>query len=138
MAIGTLMAAVPMLLGRATVLYTFYPPLKAHPTFYIGATLLVVGSWVAFFNWIPPYLAWRRENPGQASPLAVVGIFAAFIVWLFATVPLAVDVLVLIIPWSLGLVPGINVPLSRTLFWFFGHPLVYFWLDPRCTSCSTR
>ncbi|MFP3381868.1 cbb3-type cytochrome c oxidase subunit I, partial [Bacillus sp. SIMBA_069] len=24
----------------------------------------------------------------------------------------------------------INVMLSRTLFWFFGHPLVYFWLMP--------
>ena len=50
---GTVMAAVPMLLGKASVLYTFYPPLKAHWTFYLGATLLVVGSWVAFFSWIP-------------------------------------------------------------------------------------
>jgi cytochrome c oxidase subunit 1 len=130
MTLGTLMAAVPMLLDQASVLYTFYPPLKAHPSFYIGATLLVVGSWLAFFNWIPPYLGWRRENPGKATPLAVVGIFAAFIVWLFATAPLAVDMLVLMIPWSLALVPEINVPLSRTLFWFFGHPLVYFWLIP--------
>ena len=32
--------------ARASVLYTFYPPLKASPLFYIGATLLVVGSWI--------------------------------------------------------------------------------------------
>jgi cytochrome c oxidase subunit 1 len=130
MTVGTVMAAIPVLLGEASVLYTFYPPLKAHWTFYLGATLLVVGSWVAFFSWIPVYLSWRRENSGQAAPLAVVGIFATFIVWMFATVPLAVDVLVLILPWSMGLVGEINVPLSRTLFWFFGHPLVYFWLLP--------
>lgn len=130
MTVGTLMAAAPILLGRASVLYTFYPPLKAHWSFYLGATLLVVGSWVAFFCWIPVYLRWRRENAGQAAPLAVVGIFATFIVWMFATIPLAVDVLALILPWSMGLVAEINVPLSRTLFWFFGHPLVYFWLLP--------
>jgi cytochrome c oxidase subunit 1 len=124
------MAAIPMLLGEASVLYTFYPPMKAHWSFYLGATLLVVGSWVAFASWIPVYLRWRRENPGRATPLAVVGIFATFIVWMFATIPLAVDVLVLILPWSMGLVNEINVPLSRTLFWFFGHPLVYFWLLP--------
>jgi cytochrome c oxidase subunit 1 len=34
------------------------------------------------------------------------------------------------IPWSLGWVPTVNVLLSRTLFWYFGHPLVYFWLMP--------
>jgi hypothetical protein len=35
-----------ILRGQSTVLYTFYPPLKAHPLFYIGATLLVIGSWI--------------------------------------------------------------------------------------------
>src|SRR4029453_12656792 len=42
---GAVMAAVTLLRGQSTVLYTFYPPLQAHPLFYIGATLLVVGSW---------------------------------------------------------------------------------------------
>ncbi|MDQ7082989.1 MAG: cbb3-type cytochrome c oxidase subunit I [Aquificota bacterium] len=41
---GTLMAAWAMFTKKATVLYTFYPPLIAHWTFYIGAVLLVVGS----------------------------------------------------------------------------------------------
>jgi cytochrome c oxidase subunit 1 len=36
----------------------------------------------------------------------------------------------MLIPWSLGWVETINVPLARTLFWFFGHALVYFWLLP--------
>jgi cytochrome c oxidase subunit 1 len=44
--IGVLTAAVPLLIGQASVLYTFYPPLVAHPAFYIGAVLLVVGSWI--------------------------------------------------------------------------------------------
>src|ERR1022692_3031830 len=102
---GTLMAATVILTRNATVLYTFYPPLRAHPAFYIGLTLVVIGSWVAFFNWIPPYLAWKRENPGRKVPLAVVGIFVTFIVWLIATIPLAIETIFLLIPWSIGWVP---------------------------------
>lgn len=127
---GTLLAAVPMLTGQASVLYTFYPPLRAHPAFYIGLALAVVGSWVAFFNWVPMYRQWRREHAGEKTPLAVVGIFAAFIVWFIATLPVAIEIIFLLIPWSLGWVPTVNVPLARMLFWFFGHPLVYFWLLP--------
>jgi len=130
MLLGIGLASYAMFSGKASVLYTFYPPLIAHPSFYIGAALLVIGSWISFFNWIPIYLAWRREHPERKTPLAIVGIFAAFIVWLIATLPLAYEVLVLLIPWSLGWVDEINVLLARTLFWFFGHPLVYFWLLP--------
>lgn len=130
MLVGSVMAGVMMLIGEATVLYTFYPPLKAHPLFYIGLVLLVVGSWVAFFNWIPMYLKWRRENKGEKTPLAVVGMFTTFIVWLIATASVAVEILFMLLPWSLGLVDEVNVMLARTLFWFFGHPLVYFWLLP--------
>jgi cytochrome c oxidase subunit 1 len=130
MMVGTLLAAAAILLGKATVLYTFYPPLRAHPAFYVGVVLLVLGSWVAFFNWLPPYFAWKREHRGEKVPLAVVGIFATFIVWLIATTPAAIEIIFLLIPWSMGWVATVNVPLARMLFWFFGHPLVYFWLLP--------
>lgn len=130
MLVGSVLAGLMMLMGEATVLYTFYPPLKAHPLFYIGLVLLVVGSWIAFFNWIPMYLKWRRDNKGEKTPLAVVGMFTTFIVWLIATASVAVEILFMLLPWSLGLVDEVNVMLARTLFWFFGHPLVYFWLLP--------
>jgi len=127
---GTLLAAAAMLSGHASVLYTFYPPLQASPIFYIGAAALVVGSWIPFFQWIAAYRAWRLANPGKKTPLAVVGILTTFTVWLMATLPLAYEVVVLLIPWSLGLTTTVDVVLARTLFWFFGHPLVYFWLLP--------
>ena len=127
---GTLMAAWAMLGGSASVLYTFYPPLRANPLFYFGAALLVVGSWIPFFQWIPAYLRWRREHPGRKTPIGVVGMLSTFTVWLIATLPLAYEVIVMLIPWSLGWTATVDVVLARTLFWFFGHPLVYFWLLP--------
>lgn len=130
MLVGSVVAAVVILIGEATVLYTFYPPLKAHPLFYVGLTLLVVGSWLASYNWVPMYLEWRKENKGEKTPLAVVGMFTTFIVWFIASLSVAVEILFMLLPWSLGLVDEINVMLARTLFWFFGHPLVYFWLLP--------
>ncbi len=130
MLLGAVMAAAMIFTGHATVLYTFYPPLKAHPIFYLGLALFIVGSWVAFYTWIPVYLRWRKNNRDEKTPLAVVGMFATFIVWQMCTIPVAYEVLVMLLPWSLGWTPGVNVVLARTLFWFFGHPLVYFWLLP--------
>ena len=130
MVLGTLIAAGPIFAGKADVLYTFYAPMRAHPLFYIGVVLLVVGSWVSFWAWIPGYLRWRKEHPAQKTPLAAVGIFTTFIIWQMCTLPVAYEVLVQLIPWSLGWTSGVNVVLSRLLFWFFGHPLVYFWLLP--------
>src|SRR5690606_29036691 len=34
----------------------------------------------------------------------------------------------------LGLTQGTNVLLARSLFWFTGHPIVYFWLLPTYLS----
>jgi len=128
MVIGTLITAYSILIQKTDVLYTFYPPLIAPPTFYIGAVLLVIGSWIAFFNWIPTYLNYKKEN--KETPLAVYGILATFIIWFLCTIPVAIEILFMLLPKSLGIVKEINNLLARTLFWMFGHALVYFWLLP--------
>ncbi|MDH7460314.1 cbb3-type cytochrome c oxidase subunit I [Chitinophagaceae bacterium 26-R-25] len=127
---GTLMAAWAMLMGKASVLYTFYAPLKAHPLFYLGTALLIVGSWVAFFDWVTIYSKWKKDNSEVNTPLAVLGTLVNFTIWFVCTLAVAYEVLVLLIPWSMGWTPTVNVSLTRTLFWFFGHALVYFWLLP--------
>jgi cytochrome c oxidase subunit I len=129
-AIGSVMAAVMILSGKATVLYTFYPPLQAHPLFYIGATLLVVGSWIWGGVIIASYRAWRRDHPGVPAPLSIHGMLATIILWYLATSGLAIEMLGMVIPWSLGWVEKIDPLVARTYFWWFGHPLVYFWLMP--------
>ncbi|MCS7350861.1 MAG: b(o/a)3-type cytochrome-c oxidase subunit 1 [Anaerolineae bacterium] len=130
MTIGVAAAGYAILTRQANVLYTFYPPLMAHPAFYIGATLLIVGSWISGANLILTYVAWRRENPGQRTPLMTFGSITVFVLWYIATLGVAIEVLFLLLPWSLGLVKQTNPMLARTLFWYFGHPLVYFWLLP--------
>lgn len=127
---GALIVVFAILEGRSSVLYTFYPPLKATPLFYIGLTLVVVGSWVPLFVWLRMYIDWRKEHPQQKVPLAVLGNLVNFIIWFMCTLAVAYEILVMLLPWSLGWVEAINIPLSRTLFWFFGHALVYFWLLP--------
>jgi cytochrome c oxidase subunit 1 len=61
------------------------------------------------------------------------GMVATVIVWLLATAGVAAEMLLLVIPWSLGLKSTIDPVLARMLFWWFGHPLVYFWLLPAYT-----
>ena len=129
-ALGTIAAVVVILAGKATVLYTFYPPLKAHPAFYIGLTLVVVGSWGWSFVMLRALRIWRRANPGRRIPLAVYGYTATIIIWLLATLGVAAEMLFQLIPWSLGWSATIDPVLARMLFWWFGHPLVYFWLLP--------
>jgi len=127
MLLGTAMAAITILSGNATVLYTFYAPLKASPSFYLGATLLVLGTWVVAFEVFENALFYRRNNPGAMLPLPVFMMTATFLMWIIATLGVVAEML-LLIPWSFGWTPGVNVMLTRMFFWYFGHPLVYFWI----------
>ena len=83
--VGTLVTTVAILSGTSTVLYTFYPPLLAHPAFYIGATLLVVGSWIWCGVMIASYRAWRRSHALERVPLAAHGMIATVAIWILAT-----------------------------------------------------
>ncbi|MEM7483144.1 MAG: cbb3-type cytochrome c oxidase subunit I [Acidobacteriota bacterium] len=128
--LGTSLTAGAILSGTSTVLYTFYPPLQAHPAFYIGATLLVIGSWIWCAGLILSVRHWQKSHRGEPLPLPVHGLLATVIVWLLATSGLAIEALGMLIPWSLGWVKTIDPVLARTYTWWFGHPLTYFWLLP--------
>jgi cytochrome c oxidase subunit I len=60
-----------------------------------------------------------------------------FAMWSIATLGIASEMLFLLIPWSLDWLPGTDALLARTLFWFTGHPIVYFWLLPAYVSWYT-
>ena len=127
---GVLLAATQLLTGNASVLYTFYPPLVAHPVFYIGATLLIVGSWVWCLQMVVMMAKWKKANPGETVPLAMFGTAANAILWFITSLGVASEVLFQLIPWSLGLTDTVDVGLARTLFSWTLHAIVYFWLIP--------
>ncbi|GIW24731.1 b(o/a)3-type cytochrome-c oxidase subunit 1 [Meiothermus sp.] len=129
---GLLIAAVPLLLNEASVLYTFYAPLKANWAFYVGAAIFVLSSYVSIYLVLDLWLRWRKANPGKITPLATFMSVTFWLMWFLASLGLVVEALFLIV-WSLGLVPGVDPLLMRTLFWYTGHPIVYFWLLPAYT-----
>ena len=127
---GTVLAAGAMAAGKASVLYTFYPPMIGSPIYYLGVVLVVVGSWIWVALMSINLRAWRKENPGATVPLAMYGNLAGAYLWAWTSVGAAVEVLVLILPASLGLTDTINAGLARVLFSWTLHAIVYFWLMP--------
>ena len=137
MLVGTTLTTIAIVGGlipgseiSAAVLYTFYPPLQAHPLFYIGAALLVVGSWLTGIDWFWSFWKWRENNPDATIPLQSYMVMFTWLMWYICSVGVALEVVVLLIPWSMGWVTNIDPLLPRTLFWYFGHAVVYFWLLP--------
>ena len=137
MVVGTLMAVVAILGGfvpsldiSADVLFTFYAPMQAHPLFYGGLVIFVIGTWLAGADWFWSWRAWKAENPDERIPLQAFMVLTTMLMWYIATIGIAIAVVGFLLPWSLGLFDQINPLLTRTLFWFWGHPVVYFWLMP--------
>jgi cytochrome c oxidase subunit I len=127
---GTLMAVVTILSGRAAVLFTFYPPLIASVFFYLGLVLVVAASWIWCVLMLVAMSRWKRANPGRPVPLAMFATVANAVMWLWTTVGVAAELVFQVIPAALGLNPELDVGLSRTLFSWTLHAIVYFWLIP--------
>ncbi|MGM0904016.1 MAG: cbb3-type cytochrome c oxidase subunit I [Bacillota bacterium] len=124
---GFVLVVIPVLMNEASVMYTFYPPLAAHPVFYFGLVFIVLGIWMLSAGAFIQVANWRKNHKGQHLPIMSFFATGVFILLVGATAFVAVEVLFMIIPWTLGWGDGINVMLSRTLFWAFGHTAVNIW-----------
>jgi cytochrome c oxidase subunit 1 len=127
---GTLIAATVTLEGRATVLYTFYPPLLASRWYYLGVFMLVGGSMIWVILMIVNMLGWKRDNPGKPVPLAMFAITATAYLWVWSASGVAAELLGVIGPAAFGVTPQMDAGLARTLFSVTLHSIVYFWLMP--------
>jgi cytochrome c oxidase subunit 1 len=128
--VGSITAMIPVSLGLASVLYTFYPPMIGNPFYYIGVVLVVVGSWIWVALMSVNLLAWKRANPGAPVPLAMYANVAGSYLWGWTAVGAALELLIQIIPVALGLRSTIDAGLARVFFSWTLHAIVYFWLMP--------
>jgi cytochrome c oxidase subunit I len=127
---GAAVAMVPVALGRASVLYTFYPPLIANAFYYIGVVLVVVGSWIWVALMGLNARAWRRQHPDKPLPLAMFANLAGAYLWAWTAIGAALEILFQILPVALGFKSTIDAGLARVLFSWTLHAIVYFWLMP--------
>lgn len=132
--LGNLLVIYAVVSNQASVLYTAYAPLQAHWTFYLGLVFVVVSTWLALASMLLDLRGWRRENRGARIPLLAYVSVTSYLMWFLASLPLAVSFLVFLLPWSLGLRATVDPLLTRTLFWFTGHAIVYAWLLPAYVS----
>ena len=130
LAAGAVMAAATVAAGKASVLYTFYPPMIGSAFYYIGVVLVVVGSWIWVALMSINLRAWKRAHPGAAVPLAMYGNVAGAYLWAWTSVGAALEILLLIMPVALGFKDTIDAGLSRVFFSWTLHAIVYFWLFP--------
>jgi len=128
--VGTLMAAATVIADKATVLYTFYPPLLASPWYYLGAFLLIGGSMIWVVLMVVNMAGWKRDNPGRPVPLAMFAITATALLWAWAASGAELELVGILLPRSFGWSDLIDAGLGRTLFSVTLHAIVYFWLMP--------
>ena len=131
---GLIIAAIAILANTSNVMYTFYAPLQGHWGFYLGLALVVVASLMVAFEVVRLRQVWKRENPGKVTPIVTFMSIMTWLMWAIASIGIVVEVVVFLLPWSLGLLKGVDPQITKSLFWWTGHPIVYFWLLPAYIS----
>jgi cytochrome c oxidase subunit I len=129
-ALGTVIAMVPVAMGLASVLYTFYPPMVGNAFYYIGLVLVVAGSWIWVALMSINLAAWKRRNHGKPVPLAMFATMAGAYLWGWTAVGAALEIIFQILPVALGFKHTIDAGLARVFFSWTLHAIVYFWLMP--------
>jgi cytochrome c oxidase subunit I len=135
--IGTVMAAATVIAGKASVLYTFYPPLLASVWYYAGVFLLVAGSMIWVVLMIVNMVVWKRDNPGRPVPLAMFAITATALLWAWAASGAELELIGILLPRAFGWSETVDAALGRTLFSVTLHAIVYFWLMPAYVAFYT-
>ncbi|MEX2324388.1 MAG: cbb3-type cytochrome c oxidase subunit I [Nitriliruptoraceae bacterium] len=121
MALGVALAQWAMLTGRATVMFTAYPPLTAHPLYYAGILMFAVGVLIACCIFFANIIVAKREKTYEGSlPLVVYGLVAAAVIAVYALGTGAVAYGMLFLD-SVGLMDGVDPALYRLFFWGIGH-----------------
>lgn len=106
--------------GKADVLFTSYPPLRADPNYYLGVILFAVGALIVCGLFMATLVVAKREKTYTGSiPLVTFGALTANIIAIITLLHGAA----IYIPtylWSMNLMK-IDPEVYRLLFWALGH-----------------
>jgi len=120
MVIGMLLVNTMVLTGNADVLFTSYPPLRAHPVYYLGIILFAVGALVVTGLFFASLVVAKREKSYSGSiPLVSFGALTAAIIAAITLVHGAMTYIPTFL-WSLGYME-LDPQVYRLLFWALGH-----------------
>jgi cytochrome c oxidase subunit I len=121
MILGIGFAQWAMLSGNATVMFTAYPPLTAHPLYYAGVLMFAVGVLVAVILFFTNLVLAKREGIYTRSlPLVVYGLAAAAIIAVYSLATGAVAYGMLFLQ-SIGVIETVDPATYRLFFWGIGH-----------------
>jgi cytochrome c oxidase subunit I len=120
MVLGMLVVNTMVLEGRADVLFTSYPPLQAHPLYYLGIILFAVGALIVTALFFATLVVARRERTYEGSiPLVSFGALTAAIIAVITLLHGAVIYIPTFL-WSLGYMT-VDPEVYRMVWWGLGH-----------------
>jgi cytochrome c oxidase subunit 1 len=120
MVAGMLTVNTTVLAGKADVLFTSYPPLQAHPLYYLGIILFAVGALVVTALFFATLVVARRERTYAGSiPLVSFGALTAAIIAVI-TLLHGAAIYIPTFLWSLGLM-HVDPQVYRMVWWGLGH-----------------
>ncbi len=121
MLLGSLIVEAMQWSGNADVLFTSYPPLKAHPLFYLGVILFAVGALLVVAQFFATITIARREKTYEGSvPLVVYGAVTAAIIAVITLLHGAIIYIPTFL-WSIGVIDHVDPQIYRMIWWGLGH-----------------
>ena len=120
MVVGAVLVDVMVISGRADVLFTSYPPLRADSNYYLGVILFAVGALIAVSLFFAALVVAKREKtyPGSLPLVSFGGLTAAVI----AVITLLHGAAVYIPTWLWSMnIGNIDPEVYRMLWWGLGH-----------------
>jgi len=121
MVAGAVLTEVMIWTGKADVLFTSYPPLRADPNYYLGIILFAVGALITTGLFFANILTAKKEKRYEgAVPLVAFGATTAAVI---AVITLVHGALIYVPTWTwaMGWTPMPDPEVYRMIWWGLGH-----------------
>lgn len=120
---GTVLVSATVLMGKADVLFTSYPPLMAHPLYYLGIILFAVGALIGSLLFFATLYKARKDGTytHQSFPLVTFGLAAAGMIAI-VTLLHGAAIYIPTFLWSIGVIKNLDPSAYRLVWWGLGHP----------------